>query len=209
MQIPSVSSHFKISMIVIWSIALVAGTWFECTKYYGPQEVQQVSHVQKTLVPGTVLAAKEAAPIKPATVVPNGSKAIATIHIVVPESKPVASSKAAVMPPECAAYVSQLTCPATTLDATEVKDKSGQVDLVVKNADGSNANVVFNAGLTQDTYKFHHWSLGAAMPLGLSGTSKYGLAGAYEFQRLPVTVGAAIFTVNGKPAEVITAMIKL
>lgn len=230
MNIPSLTNEYKLYLFafLLYSLAVWSAGWIVSNRYYAPQAVPQIAHDQQDLGHGNVLAAKVVERIQPETVVPQGFKAQATAHIVVAGSKPVAVPDVHIAPtadsgelaftdnadgsysasPKLMQTCAKImTCQTVTLDETLVKDKAGQEDLIVSDQTGS-VQATFNAGTLSMAAKPHPWALGVARPFGIPMASQYGLAAAYSFQGLPVTVGADVFTTDSRPSGVLTAMVR-
>jgi hypothetical protein len=224
--IPSRSAAVPIAVLLVF----IAG-WLSCHYYEKPRAVPVTAHDQVRQADGSLIAAITDKTQPPQQIVPRGDTVQATGHIVIAASKPVASPDVHVEPAPAAnsgellfadngdgTYSASphlmevcqrlLSCPAVAIDETLVKGKAGQQDLLVSTPGGVVQDATLAPVGTVLLAKAHPWALGVAMPLGLPGSSQYGLAMAYSFQALPVTVGVDVFTVQGRAAGVVEAMVR-
>jgi len=193
---------------------LLAGGWLGCFYYHRPVALAQTAHALQPQKDGSIIAAKNTTPVPttPPLMTPAGEHVVAEGHISLsPQRRPATGPLAATEPArqsgvagggQPAPAANAGPCAPVDLDYALLANKAGQEDFQVKAEGAVIKDVTFDTLAPVMPVKAHPWGLGLALPLGLPGAGRWGLAGAYEFQALPVTVGVSSFTVQGRLAGV-------
>ena len=206
------ADRVRIGIIVIWSLCCFVIGWSGRSAWDRPAIVPVAAHAQIALGNGAVEAARAPGPIIPLQPVPAGAKPVSTFRAVVAQTTPVlrqgvrvvASQDAVKMSdkpdclsnpqvttqPEVSRCEALLQCPAVTVDGTLVTNRDGTPDLLLS-ANGAPITATYMPAPVISIKPRHLLGIGISDGIGRAG----GIGGVvtYDFDTLPITVGADVY----------------